>query len=131
MRDPNCRPSRRSTVAGVLGALLVLLSAPTHSLGGWPELQSQLAAIGASADLVQALRIGWHFAGAAMAGFGLVLLHLFLSRARGAQHTLMPAWTIGGLYVLFGVSALVVSGFDPFFLVFIVPGGLIVLGVLS
>ncbi|MGE3511320.1 MAG: hypothetical protein AB7N65_20815 [Vicinamibacterales bacterium] len=124
------RPSRLSTIAGVLGALLMLLSAPVHSLSGWPELQSALTSSNASADLVLALRIGWHFAGAAMAGFGLILLHLFLSRARGTDGTVVPAWMIGGLYVLFGVTALVVSGFDPFFLVFIVPGGLVLVGVL-
>ena len=131
MRDPHRRPSRLSTIAGVLGALLMLVSAPAHSLGGWPELQSQLTRVNASADLVLALQIGWHFAGIAMAAFGLLLLHHVISRARGAAGSDVPAWTIGGLYVLFGVTALVVSGFDPFFLVFIVPGGLVLLGVLT
>lgn len=131
MQSPSRRPSRLSTIAGVLGGLFMLLSAPAHSLGGWSELQAELVGIHASPDLVLALRIGWHFAGLAMAGFGLILLHHFVSRARGGVGTVVPVWTIGGLYLLFGVSALAASGFDPFFLVFIVPGGLVLIGVLA
>jgi hypothetical protein len=122
-------PSRLSTIAGVLGALIMLLSAPAHSLGGWPQLQAELASIDAPGELVLGLQIGWHFAGVAMAGFGVILLHHFVSRARGADGTVLPVWTIGGLYALFGVTAFVAGGFDPFFLVFIVPGGLVLLGV--
>lgn len=124
-------PSRLSTIAGVLGALLILLSAPAHSLGGWPELEAQLAGVNAPADLVRALQIGWHFAGVAMAAFGLILLVLFRSRAQGTAGTVIPAWTIGGLYLLFGITAFAASGFDPFFFVFIVPGGLVLIGVVA
>lgn len=66
-----------------------------------------------------------------MATFGLILLRVFVSRARGGVGSMLPAWTIVGLYVVFGVGALVASGFDPFFLVFIIPGGLVLIGVVS
>ncbi len=123
-------PPRLSTIAGSLGALLIMLSAPVHSLVGWPELQSQLARLNAPAELVQGLQIGWHFAGAAMVAFGLIVLHAFQSRARGTNAP-VPSWTVAALYLLFGGIALVVSGFDPFFLVFIVPGALVLVGVLT
>lgn len=67
----------------------MLLSAPAHSLGGWPAL-----------------------------------------RARGLIATAVPAWTVAGSYLLFGAAALVVSGFDPFFFVFLVPGALVLVGAL-
>lgn len=124
-------PSRLSTVAGSLGAILIILSAPAHSLMGWPEIQSQLTRVNASADLVLGLQVGWHFGGAAMVALGLIVLHLFYSRARRPDASMVPAWTVAGLYLLFGGAALVVSGWDPFFLVFIVPGALVLVGVFT
>lgn len=124
-------PSRLSTVTGSLGAILIILSAPAHSLMGWPEIQSELARVNASADLVLGLQVGWHFGGAAMAALGLIVLHLFYSRARGIDASRVPACTVAGLYLLFGAAALVVSGLDPFFLVFIGPGALVLVGVLT
>lgn len=115
----------RSTVAGSLGAILIILSAPMHSLVGWPELRSQLVGVTAPADLLLGLQIGWHFGGAAMVALGFIALHVFYRRARGETASLVPAWTVAGLYVLFGGTALVVTGLDPFFAVFIMPGALI------
>ncbi len=124
-------PTRLSTIAGSLGAVLIILSAPAHSLIGWPEIQSELARVNASADLVLGLQVGWHFGGAAMVGLGLIVLHLFYQRARGSAASRVPASTVAALYLLFGLAALVVSGLDPFFLVFIVPGALVLVGVLT
>ena len=64
-------------------------------------------------------------------GGGLIVLHLFYSRARGIDASRVPACTVAGLYLLFGAAALVVSGLDPFFLVFIGPGALVLVGVLT
>ncbi len=44
----------------------MILSAPAHSLGGWPALRAELTRVDAPADLVLGLQIGWHFAGAAI-----------------------------------------------------------------
>lgn len=95
---------------------------------GWPALQSRLARVHAPTDLVLGLQIGWHFAGAAMVALGVIVLHAFQNRGTTAT---VPAWTVAALYLLFGGAALAVSGFDPFFLVFIVPGALVLLGALT
>lgn len=117
-------PSRLSTYAGYTGAVLMLLSAPAHSLLGWPALQAQLAAVNAPADLQRGLQIGWHFSGVAMIAFALIVLHAVRGRSRGTIASATPLRIIAALYLIFGAAALAVSG-DPFFLVFIVPGALV------
>jgi hypothetical protein len=123
--------SRMSTIAGSLAAVLMLLSAPAHSLLGWPELRAELGRTGAPADLVRALQIGWHFGGLAMAAFGAITLHVFRSPVRDGLPSTGPAWVVAALYLGFGAAALLLTGFDPFFLVFIVPGALVLLGLLA
>lgn len=116
--------SRLSTYAGWAGAVLMLLSAPAHSLMGWPVLQAQLAAVNAPPDLQRGLQIGWHFSGVAMIAFALIVMHSVRGRASGTITTAMPLRIIAALYLIFGAAALAVSG-DPFFMVFIVPGALV------
>jgi hypothetical protein len=123
--------SRLSTIAGSLAGVFMLLSAPAHSLLGWPELRAELGRTTAPADLVRALQIGWHFGGLAMAAFGAIILHVFRSRARGIHGFAGPAWVVAILYLGFGAAALVLTAFDPFFLVFVVPGALVLLGLLA
>lgn len=123
--------SRVATIAGSLGGVLMLLSAPAHSLLGWPELRAGLGRTSVPPDLVRALQIGWHFGGLAMAAFGAITLHVFRSRARGSRTSAAPGWIVAVLYLGFGAAALLVTGFDPFFLVFVVPGALVLLGLLA
>lgn len=129
--DLPARATPLSTAAGLIGAACMVLSAPAHSLLGWPELAAQLARTNAPADLVAGLAIGWHFGGAAMVAFGVVAGHVFLRRMRREPGSVLPAWTVAVLYLGFGLAALVASGFDPFFAVFIVPGLLVALGLLT
>lgn len=99
------------------------LSALPHSLAGWPALATQLQEAGVAADLVTGLSIGWHFGGAAMLVCGALVVHAFLPRtAPGAPAPL----AVGLAYLAFGAWALAVTGGDPFFAVFLVPGTLAV-----
>lgn len=111
----------RSVVGLVMGVLLVA-SACAHSLLGWPELQAELAEARVPAELAGALMVGWQFGGAAMLTFGIVVLATFWARLRKRQASLLVGMYVGLLYVSFGVWALVVTGMNPFFLVFIIPG---------
>jgi hypothetical protein len=100
----------------------MILSSAGHSLLGWKLLGAELTKANAGGELIQSLGLGWHFAGAAMLAFGLVVVAFFRARLKGAAGSVTPAIVIGATYVLYGGWAMAVSGFDPFFLVFVVPG---------
>jgi hypothetical protein len=112
-------------VKGILGwvsGALMVTSAGAHSLAGWKVLRAELERANAPADLILALSLGWQFAGTAMFVFGLIVFGLVWLRMRGRAVSLWPAMLIGVAYIGFGACALVLSNFDKFFLVFLVPG---------
>jgi hypothetical protein len=116
---------RWRTVVGVLAAALLLLSSAAHSLLGWSVQRASLEAVKAPPELIMNLGFGWHFAGVAMLTFGLVVLMLIVQAARGRPVSLRPVLLIGVAYTVFGAWALTASGLEPFFLVFLVPGVLL------
>ena len=118
--------SRVRTLLGFAAGAILVLSSAAHSLLGWPQIAAALAKTSAPPDLVRGLAIGWHFGGVAMLLFGILVILLFAEARKGRPVSLRPALLIGGAYAVFGIGALAVSGVDPFFLVFIVPGLLLV-----
>lgn len=116
--------SKARDIAGMVAAVLILLSSAAHTLLGWPVLSGKLAESHVPVDLLLGLKIGWYFGGLAMLLFGIVLATLFAARLRGQSRSLLPAIVVGVGYLAFGAWALAVSG-DPFFTVFIVPGALL------
>lgn len=122
--------SIRSPLGVAAGAFLVLSSA-AHSLLGWPEMAAALAKTAASPDLVRGLAAGWHFGGVAMLVFGVLVVQLFLRARKDESVSLGPALLIGGAYAAFGLGALAISALNPFFLVFIVPGTVLVVASLK
>jgi len=109
----------------------MIASSAAHSLLGWKELRGALERSGAPPDLILDLGLGWHFGGAAMLTFGGIVVALFTQRLRGTHVSMMPAIVVGATYVLFGAAALVVSRFNPFFLVFLVPGLMLLIASVS
>lgn len=113
---------------GLAAGALLILSAAAHSLLGWPELAAELEKLAPSADLTRALAIGWHFGGVAMLGFGAIVVDSFLRALRGREVDWRPARVVGLTYLVFGAGALAATGGNLFFLVFLVPGLLILFG---
>ncbi|HEX6861588.1 MAG TPA: hypothetical protein VF414_02170 [Thermoanaerobaculia bacterium] len=109
---------------GLLAGAVLALSSAAHSVLGWKQMQSSLAATNAPPDLVQGLRIGWLFGGVAILTFGCIALAVFASRLRGRAVPLLPTALIALAYLWFGAWALVTSG-NPFFYIFIVPGAML------
>ena len=112
-------------ILGLLGGLVLILSAVAHSVMGWQALSAELAKSQAPADLVLGLKIGWHFAGMAMVAFGLIAISIFRHAMRGESPSMIPIFVMSIAYFMFGVYALVVSKFDPFAFIFIVPAALL------
>ena len=109
----------------LVAAGILILSSGAHSLMGWPGLRTQLAATSAPAALVDGLAMGWHFAGMTMLVLGVLVLWLLAVSRSGVPNIRLPLLVIGGAYVLFGVGCAVLLGWDPFLLIFLVPGVLL------
>ncbi len=118
---------RGRLVLGLIAGVLLLASSAAHSLLGWPQLRHGLTEANAPADLIVGLSLGWHFAGVAMLVFGVIVVLLFADALRRQAVSLRPALLIGLAYLVFGTWALTASNLDPYFLVFIVPGVLLLL----
>ncbi len=114
--------TRVKDVLGLIAGAILVASSGAHSLLGWPALRAALVAAHTPDDLLRGLAIGWHFGGASMLGFGVIVLAIFAARLRGIELATWPAAVVAILYVAFGVAALVASNFELFFLIFIVPG---------
>jgi hypothetical protein len=114
--------SRPRIVLGIFVGAIIVASSAAHSLLGWPQLGARLVATQAPVDLITGLRIGWHFAGLAMFTFGAIVIWTFHNYLMRHAVPLRPAQIISLVYLIFGLWALVVSRFDPFFFIFIVPG---------
>lgn len=118
---------RLRIVLGLLGGAIIAASSFLHALMGWPAMADQLARLQASPDLVRGLQVGWLFGSVAMLTFGLVAIAIFASRLRGRPVSLVPVVVIAVTYLAFGLWALVASGMNPFFLIFIVPALMLLL----
>lgn len=110
------------TILGLLASGLLLLSAGAHAVLGWPAVRKELTAAKLSPDLITGIMVAWQFGGMTMFVLGGLLGEQFLRRWKGLSTSPFPAFLVGGAYVLFGMSAMVWLGFQVFYLVFIVPG---------
>jgi len=112
---------RLRTVLGLIAGAILVLSSAAHSLLGWKGLRARLVTAQAPPDLILGIATGWHFAGAAMLAFGLIVLAIFVKRLRGEAASTLPALIIAILYIISGAWAMLATG-NPFFFIFIVPG---------
>ena len=108
---------------GILAGALIVLSGGAHAFLGWPAIAQRLSVTNAPADLIAGLRVAWQFGGVAMLALGAIVLMTF-APAAGPRSTRF-ATLIGVLYVAFGGWALAATR-DAFFLIFVVPGVLLV-----
>ena len=123
--------NRFRSILGLVVGVLMMLSGAAHSLLGWKQLRTELEPLHAPADLVRGIGAGWNFGGAAILAFGSIVVALFTQRLWGDAVSALPANVIGATYVVVGARALLVSHFDPFFLVFVVPGALLLIASVS
>jgi hypothetical protein len=117
---------RWRSIIGVITAALLILSGGMHSIMGWRALEYRLSTGGAPQDLIAGIHLGWQFGGVSMMVFGIIAAVVFAQRLRGNAVSTMPVAIIGVLYILFGGWA-IVSSANPFFLIFLIPGALLLL----
>jgi hypothetical protein len=119
---------RGRLVLGLIAGVVILASSAAHSLLGWPRFQRALTEGDTPADLIVELSMGWHFAGLAMLVFAALAIVSFVDALRRRPVSLRPVLLIAIAYLVYGTWALTVSNLDPFFLVFLLPGALLLAG---
>jgi hypothetical protein len=116
---------KTKSVLGLIAGAILFLSAFAHSILGWKAMSEQLAQTNAPPDLVQGLHIGWVFGGPVMLVFGILCVSTFLKRFRGQPASTFAPALISVAYLAFGAWAMVTTGGDPFFMIFVVPAVLL------
>jgi hypothetical protein len=74
----------------------------------------------------QTIYVVWYMASGTMLTFGVILVWIWFRLRAGDVSSLFVAYAIGVLHIIFGVCALIYRRGDPFWLLFIVLGALLV-----
>lgn len=109
--------SRARLAFGVLGGVMLVLSSAAHAFLGWPQMRAALVEVGAGAELVSALQVGWHFGSTAMLVFGLIVLRIATGRL---DRCAVRFIALG--YLVFGAAAFLARDLNPHFLLFVATG---------
>ena len=107
--------------AGLLAGLFIVLCSFLHTLG-WRNLDRRLDAAKVPDAVQFDVAMIWHFGGAAILVFGLMVVTLFALRIRGRSVTMAPVVVVAAFYVAFGSYAMSVKGASPFLFAFLAPG---------
>jgi hypothetical protein len=110
---------------GYLGGLLMVLSSAAHSLLGWPGIRAELRKSAASAELIDGIQMAWQFGAMAMLVFGVIVIALLRGQQQGRALPPLVVPAIGAGYLAFGLTEFVVTGYQPFTAIFMLPGALL------
>ena len=119
-------PGRVRLAVGFAAAALQVLSGVVHSIVGWPAMTKAFASTNAPTALVQGLAVPWQFAGLSMVTFGVIVAMTLWRATQRAEESLATVMVIGAVYVVFGLVGLALTGADATFLMFLVPGVMLV-----
>jgi len=114
----------------LLTGLIFILSSGAHGILGWKMVHQALLDAGTPVDLVDTVRLGWHFGSVAMAAFGLIVLNEW-SLMGGGGGLVRPGVVVAVTYILFGAASTLASGFSLHFVfLFALPGIILYVGLL-
>jgi hypothetical protein len=114
--------NRARAILGIFVGVLLILGACAHSLLGWQRIGRELASAQSPADLTAGVGVVWHFAGASMVAFGLIVILVFLQAMKNASTSLVPPIITALLFLFSGAYSLYLSHLKPFFWSFVVLG---------
>jgi hypothetical protein len=109
-----------------LAAITIALGAYGHGFIGVKPTRAAIAGVALDPHIVQVIWIVWYFVSGCMLVFGLLLFWAWPGLEPGAQSRSSVALIIGALYAITGISAYFYSGGDPFWLLFVTQGVLVI-----
>jgi hypothetical protein len=109
-----------------LAASTIALGAFGHGFLGVRPVRAAVAASPLAPDIVHVLWIVWYFVSGSMLAFGAILLWAWPALRRGTSNRSGPVMIVGALYTITGIAAYAYSGHDPFWLMFLVQGVIVI-----
>src|SRR5215471_16140951 len=115
------------TIASVLywlTAIVITLGAFGHGFVGVVPIRKAIEASALTPDVTRPIWIVWYGTSLSMIVYGAILFWAWPALHAGSSSRSVPALIVGVFYLLVGTGAYVYSQRDPFWLMFILLGGL-------
>ena len=117
------------TIAAVLywlAAVTITLGAYGHAFVGVRPVRAAIEASTLPPDIVRVLWIVWYFVSGCMIAFGALLFWAWPGLRRGSPSRSAVALLVGSFYAITGITAYGYSGGEPFWLLFLVQGAIVI-----
>jgi hypothetical protein len=92
---------------------------------GVAGIRAELARSAATPDLVAGVQMAWYFGGMAMLVFGVIVVALFRAAQQGRGVPVAVVAAIGCGYLAFGAIEFIITGYQPFTVIFMLPAALL------
>jgi hypothetical protein len=107
-------------------AITIALGAYGHGFVGIRPVEAAVAASTLAPDVVRVIWIVWYFVSGCMLSFGILLFWAWPVLEAGSASRASAALIIGAFYTVTGVAAYLYSGRDPFWLLFVIQGVVVI-----
>ncbi|HVH20665.1 MAG TPA: hypothetical protein VNF72_20415 [Myxococcota bacterium] len=109
-----------------LAAITIALGAYGHGFVGVRPVRAAIAASTLAPEIVRVLWMVWYFVSGCMLAFGLLLFWAWPALKAGSSSRSAVPFLIGTLYAITGIASYLYSGGDPFWLLFLAQGVLVI-----
>jgi hypothetical protein len=108
-------------------AITITLGAYGHGFVGVKPIRAAIAGSTLTPDVARVIWIVWYFVSGCMVSFGILLFWAWPALKAGSSSRSSAALIIGAFYAVTGIASYLYSGRDPFWLLFVTQG-LVVIG---
>lgn len=109
-----------------LAAITITLGAYGHGFQGVKPVRAAIAASTLAPDIVRVIWIVWYFVSGCMVAFGALLFWAWPALEAGPSSRSVAALMVGAFYALTGIASYLYSGGDPFWLLFLALGVIVI-----
>lgn len=121
-------PLKRTIAAASywLAAISITLGAYGHGFVGVKPVRAAIAASTLAPEIVRVIWIVWYFVSGCMVVFGALLFWAWPSFKAGSSSRSSAPLIIGAFYLIIGIASYLYSGRDPFWLMFLILGVMVI-----
>jgi len=109
-----------------IAAITITLGAFGHGFLGIKPVEAAIAATTLPPDIVRVIWIVWYFASGCMVIFGALLFWAWPAIRIGSSSRSAVAFIVGTFYTVTGIACYVYSGREPFWLLFVTQGVIVI-----
>ena len=109
-----------------LAAITITLGAYGHGFQGIKPVRAAIDASTLAPDIVRVIWLVWYFVSGCMVAFGALLLWAWPALRDGSSSRSAPALLVGIFYAATGIASYLYSGREPFWLLFVVQGAIVI-----